>query len=77
MQRLVDGFYFFVAALGLSAAVVRLRRSRRRGRPDVPAPRRGVVLFDLLYSAYCIFVLSLYLLYGEAFKTDFLLENPG
>lgn len=68
-QHLLDGFYFFVIAIGLTATFTRYLG-------DTKLFRRRVFAFDLLSVIYTLYIFYMYLFIGEAFQTDLILENP-
>lgn len=69
IQQIVDGFYFFVIAVGLASTFARYYG-------NVKLFQRRVFFFDLLSVVYTLYIFYMYLFVGEAFKTDLILENP-
>jgi trk system potassium uptake protein len=68
-QQLLDGFYFFILAVGLLSTVRRYYKNKL-------LLQRTVFLFDFLSILFTLWVFYLYLFVGVPFKTDLLLENP-
>lgn len=68
-EQLIDGFYFVVITFGLISTTLRYVE-------DHSLFKRKVWIFDLLSVLFMLFVFYIYIFTGEAFKTDFILENP-
>lgn len=69
VQKWIDGFYFFVLAMGLFSTSVRyIKRSA--------VLNRKVFAFDLASVAFTLWIFYHYLFIGTAFETDLMLENP-
>ncbi|WP_417238443.1 TrkH family potassium uptake protein [Bizionia sp.] len=68
-QRLIDGFYFFVLAMGLISTVGRYIKKSL-------ILNKNVFTFDFLSVLFTLWIFYLYLFIGTAFETDLLLENP-
>lgn len=68
-QNFLDGFYFFVLAVGLLSTFARYLKNNNLF-------KRNAFWFDLLSVGFTLWVFYLYLFVGIPFETDFLLENP-
>ncbi|TNE54043.1 MAG: ATPase [Bacteroidetes bacterium] len=69
VQRVLDGFYFIVLAVGLVSTFARYLE-----RPHLL--KRKVFLFDLLSVLYTLWIFYMYIFEGHAFQKDGLLANP-
>jgi potassium uptake TrkH family protein len=68
-QKFIDGFYFFVLAVGLISTFARdIQR--------FTLIKRKVFIFDLLSIGFTLWIFHMYLFVGVPFDTDLLLENP-
>jgi trk system potassium uptake protein len=68
-QKLFDGFYFIVLALGIASTFARYI-SRHK------LIKQKVFIFDFLSISFTLWIYYLYLFVGVPFETDLLLENP-
>lgn len=68
-QQILDGFYFFVIAIGLASTFARYFDNPR-------LLNKKFFPFDLLSVIYTLYIFYMYLFVGEAFQTDLILENP-
>ncbi|HOY11621.1 MAG TPA: potassium transporter TrkG [Saprospiraceae bacterium] len=68
-QNLLDGFYFFVLAIGLISTFARYIQKFN-------LIRKKVFLFDLISVVFTLWIYYLYLFVGVPFKTDLMLDNP-
>jgi potassium uptake TrkH family protein len=68
-QKFIDGFYFFVLAVGLISTFARYFHK-------YTLIQRKVFIIDLLSVLFTLWIFHLYLFVGVPFDTDLLLENP-
>jgi len=68
-QKIIDGFYFFVLAVGLISTFTRYIH-------QFTLIKRKVFIFDLLSVLFTLWIFQMYLFVGVPFDTDLLLENP-
>lgn len=68
-QKILDGFYFIVLALGVISTYARYKQ-------NYILIKRKVFVFDLLSICFTIWIFYNYLFVGVPFETDLLLENP-
>lgn len=68
-QQFLDVFYFFVLGVAVLSII-----SRYIQRPQLFLKK--VFVFDLVYSAFLLWIFYLYIFVGSPFETDLLLENP-
>jgi potassium uptake TrkH family protein len=68
-QQIIDGYYFFVLAIGLISTFARYFQ-------NINLLRRKVFIFDLLSILFTLYIYYMYLFIGQPFKTDLVLENP-
>ena len=68
-QEIIDGYYFFVLAIGLASTFSRYFQ-------NINLLRRRVFLFDLFSILFTLYIYYMYLFIGQPFRTDLVLENP-
>lgn len=68
-QKIFDGFYFIVLAIGIASTFARYITRHK-------LIKRKVFIFDFLSISFTLWIFYQYLFVGVPFETDLLLENP-